>query len=142
MSRLETESINVGAHEFRFIPPDQLHFVMRGVFRNADAIAYLNFIRAHALDGKCLPYATFDLREMTRMDDAARKLVINVGQPYALGGVAVVGAGFSIRTLADMLIRAGKIIAPQYFTFPHKFVGTTDEAYAWFDELRAKRANT
>ena len=131
-----------GKHEFCFVPPDQVRFVMCGVFEDADAVAYLDFIQVHAHEGSGLLYGVYDLTHMTRMDEGARKRVVNVGQSYSFGGIAVIGASFSMRTLASMLLRAGKLLAPKYFNFPHKFVASMDDANAWFDELRRKQVSS
>lgn len=139
MKNLKKVSAKIGAHEFNFVPPDQLQFVMRGKFRDVDAVKYLEFINAHTPEEKGLVYGAYDLTHMTQMDDAARKRVISVKQPYAFGGLAIIGASFPIRTLSNMLFRAGKIIAPQYFNYPYKFVASMGDANSWFDELRSKR---
>lgn len=140
MSNIEARLIHVGAHEFEFVPPDKLRFTLRGALADDDAATYLDFIYAHAAKGMGRLYVSYDLAEMTRIDGQARQRVAKVLRPYPFAGIAIVGASFSTRMLVGMIIRAAKIIKPEFVDFPHKFMGSMAEADTWFDELRNKKA--
>jgi hypothetical protein len=139
MSDLKPESVHVGSHEFHFIPPNQVHFVFRGVFDDVDAGAYLDFIFKYGDQCNGLLYSVYDISAFSRATDAGRKRVINVKRAYPYAAMALVGANFSTRAFAGMVLTAGRLVAPKHFNFPYKFVPTMDEANAWFDELRNKR---
>lgn len=128
----------VGTHEFRFVPPDEMHFVMRGEFGERDVEPYLKFIFDRDLSRT--HYCVYDLREFTRVTAEGRKQVIHVGRPYPFGALAIIGADFSQRTVAGMILTAGRLVAPKHFTFSHKFVANLSEAQNWFDELRRARS--
>ncbi len=140
MTNREPITIQVGAHEFKFVPPDVLRFKMRGAMSDEDAKAYLDFIHVHAEETGGLLYAAYDLSQFTRIDERARNRTTKVDKPYPFAGLVIVGASFSVRALAAMIIRAAKLIKPESVNFPHKFVATLAEAEAWIDELREKAA--
>ena len=139
MSGTNPEPVRAGSNEFQFIPPDRVHFIFRGVFDDSDADAYLDFVFQHGDQSNRLLYAAYDLSAFTRATEAGRKRVINVGRPYPYAALAVIGASFSTRTVAGMILTAGRLIAPQKFNFPIKFLTTMTDAGAWFDEVRKER---
>jgi len=132
--------ITSNQHEFQFEPPDQLRFVIRGEFTDADVDPYLDFIFSQANRSGGLVYSVYDLSRFTRATAGARQRVVNVARPYPYAALAVIGAGFSTRTVATMILTAGKLVAPKHFTFPIKFFSSLDDANAWFDEIRKKRS--
>ena len=140
MIKSDNESINVGAHEFQFIPPHRVTFVMRGTFEEEHAKAYKNFLSMQVdrcgepLEG------LFDLSALTTITSSARRRIGEQSRILLFRAVAIVGASFSIRIVSTMLMRAGKIIAPQKTPTNVHFCATADEANAWFDELRSKRS--
>ncbi len=138
MAPHEPETLAVGPHEFRFNPPDRIHFVMGKVFDDAHARVYLDFIFTHASRPGTRLYASYELSKLERVTSAARRRIIHIDRPYPLGGLAIVGASFTVRTLASMILSAGRLLAPGFFDFPHRFVATLEQANAWFDTLRAK----
>lgn len=139
MEDAERDRVKVGEHEFEFIAPDQLRFVIRGEFSDGDVDPYFDFIHSHANRCGTLIYGAYDLSGFTRVTSGARQRVVKVTRPYPYAALVVIGAGFSTRTLATMILTAGKLVAPNQFTFPIKFVSSVNEANAWFDELRSKR---
>jgi hypothetical protein len=137
MSELEAVFQIVGAHEFRFVPPRRVSFVMRGIFEEDHANKYTEFLATQA--GRCdeALECLFDVSALKGISDRARARVVKRERPLPYCSVAIVGASFSIRTVANMMISAGKIIAPQKFSFKTKFVDSVEEANMWFDELRS-----
>lgn len=136
MSESKPTSVRVGAHEFESVSLDTLRFTFRGDLTDAEAAQYLDFVHARANEADGLLYTVYDLSALTRIDEKARRRITNIGRPYPFAGLAVIGANFTIRALAQMIIRAIKIIKPEIWSFPHKFVANQAEADAWIDELR------
>jgi len=136
---VESKRVIVGTHEFQFVAPDQLRFFLRDEFSDSDCIAYVDFVFQDDPNRAPVLYSIYDLTKMTRVAEAARKRVINVNRPYPYGGMAVMTSNFTTRALVGMVMRAGKLIAPERLSFPYKFVDSIDEANAWFDELRKKQ---
>jgi hypothetical protein len=139
MRRSESEPVIAGPHECRFVPPDQVHFILRGEFTETHAGPYLDFIFSHGEQAGGRLYCVYDLTSFTRITAGGRERVVRVDRPYPFGALAVIGANFSSRTLAGMILSAGRLLAPKHFGFPHKFVVTMADAAAWFDELRKER---
>ena len=73
MSDPKADEIIVGKHEFRFVPPCQVSFVLRGTFEEEHAKVYTEFLTAHAdrcaepLDG------LFDMSALTTIAPGARE---------------------------------------------------------------------
>lgn len=134
----EAETKIVGTHEFQFVPPDEIRFVLRGVLNDDDTRSYLDFLFAQGDKAGRKLYSAYDLSAWERVSEESRKLVINVERPYPYAALAIVGASFSTRALASMILRAGGLVAPKKFGFPWKFVASMAEAHAWFEELRAR----
>lgn len=139
MNDIQKESVHVGAHEFQFVPPHRISFIMRGTFEQEHAKAYVEFLSMHVdrcgepLDG------LFDLSALTTISSGARKQLGQQSSTLLFHAIAIVGASFSIRTVSSMLLRAGKILAPQKTPANIYFCDVAKEANAWFDELRSKR---
>jgi hypothetical protein len=129
----------VGTHEFRFIPPRRVLFVMRGVFEEEHALAYTEFLAKHAercgepLEG------LLDLSALSSITPSARTRIVKRDRTVAYCRIAIVGASFSIRTVSSMMINAGKIVTPSRFAFDTKFFGTVEEAIAWFETSRREK---
>lgn len=140
MSEIKAATVACGKHEFQFVPPDQVRFVFRGDFEESDADAYFDFIFKHADQCNKRLYSAYDLSAFKRASEGGRKRVINVGRPYPYAALAIVGANFSTRAVAGMILRAGRLVAPKTFNFPYKFVASMDDADAWFDELRNRKS--
>lgn len=140
MSEVQGTKVNVGTHEFEFLTPDLLRFTLRGTMTDEDATAYLDFIHGRAAETGGLLYVAYDVSAFTRVDEQARSRITRVNRPYPFGGLVIVGANFSMRALAGMMIRAVRLFKPEYLDCPHKFVRTMAEADAWIDELREKSA--
>lgn len=133
------DAVRIADHAFWFVPPDQIHFAFRGEFAEGHADTYLDFVFKHADESGRPLYSMYDLSTFTRATEGGRKCVINVKRPYPYAALAVVGAPFSTRAVAEMILTAGRLIAPKHFSFPIKFWATAADAEAWFDELREKR---
>lgn len=131
------EAVFVGPHEFRFVPPCRVSFVMRDVFNEEHAHAYREFLAKHAdRCGKPLE-GLLNLSALKSITPGARQRIVTSDRNQAYSCIAIVGANFSIRTMSDMMVNAGKIVTPSRFTFETKFFGSVQEADAWLNETRA-----
>lgn len=135
----EAETIMVGRHEFRFIPPDRIRIAFCGDFDLPHAEPYLDFV--YGCSEKCggLLYAAYDLSDIGQITPSLRQRLVQVDRPYPCAAVAVFGATISTRAVVTMVLAAARILKPNHVAFPHKFVDSFDEANAWFDELKGKR---
>lgn len=138
MMNNEPQSTIFGVHEFQFVPPDTLRFFLRGEFGDSDCEAYLDAIFQRVQGQTSTLYAIYDLTQLTRVAEGARKRLIHVKRAYPYGGIAVMVSTLSMRAVVEMMMRAGKLVAADRFGFPYKFVKSVEEADAWFDELRKK----
>lgn len=125
-----------GANECKFIPPDQVHFTFRGRVQEADAVVHNELLYTYADAAKRDVYVMYNLAQFEGDTYAARKRVNEIDRPHPYAGVAIIGANFAMRTLVGMIIRSGRLLSPERFKLPIRFVATMDEAQAWFDELR------
>jgi len=135
----KADEMVVGVHEFRFVPPRRAIFVMRQVLEEEHVIAYMEFIDAHVSRNNGPLDALFDVSALTGVTPSARAKLVTGKRDLPYARVAIVGASFSIRTIVNMLLRAGKIVSPKKFSFAFKFVDSVDEANTWFDESPNKR---
>ncbi|HMY18701.1 MAG TPA: hypothetical protein PKA58_20380 [Polyangium sp.] len=135
MSELQPESVVSGPQEYRFIPPDLIQLHLRGSFDGPEVEAHLDFVHRHAARCGGWVYALADLTQLERITESGRRRLTRVETPYPYKACALLGASFATRTIANMIVSAGKALAPQSFHFPVKFVNTYEQANAWFDEL-------
>jgi hypothetical protein len=126
-------------HEYRFMPPDRCAFVLRGPFEEGDAAAYTQFIYQHADRLNTLLCATYDISKLTRLTDGARSHLMGVRRAFPLKRIALIGASFSTRMMATMVIRAGRMVAPDKWGFEYEFFPSPDEAETWLENPRSKR---
>lgn len=142
MNTVEPKSLHLDTHEFHFVPPDLIRFTFRGSLSDEVTKQYLDFIYDRATEINGSLYVIYDLSAWTRIDERARKRVTKVDRPYPFAGMAIIGTSFTIQALANMIIRAVKLIRPDYWSFPHKFFANVADAEAWIAEIREKRETT
>lgn len=131
----DEECVLIGPHELRFRPPDRMYLTMRDVIEASHIEKQNMYLRAYAKRyGKPLR-AICDVEHVVEFSTGARKSVVQMDQEYPYVGCAVVGANFTFRTIAIMLIRAGQVLAPHHFNFPIYFAKTVAEAEAWLNGL-------
>lgn len=78
-------------------------------------------------------------RAGTITPEARRFLLKNRQRSKAPGAVAVVGAGFAVQTLAQMVMRALKVLTRSYLGVG--FFAHESEARVWMDEQRQRILN-
>lgn len=120
-------------HEFRFSPPRRFVFTLVGALTEEDTVAYLNFMFDHADRHNVRCSALYDLSRFERLTDGARTRLMRVDRAFPLTHLAVVGTSFTIRVVCAMLIRAGKLVAPEKWGFHTEFFATKAEAQAWLE---------
>lgn len=135
----DDEPVIISTHEYRFVPPNEIRFHLRGTFDGPDVEAHFQFAFKYA--DRCGGWVNcvVDMTKFTRVTESARHLLTRPPRPYPYHGCALLGASFATRTIANMVISAGRVLTPKSFTYPIKFVNTWDEAHAWFEELEKKR---
>ncbi len=126
-------------HEYRFFPPNRCAFVLRGVLEEDDAVAYTKFIYHHADQFNTLLDATFEITTLGRVTAGARTHFMSVTRSYPLRRIGFIGASFSIKMMVTMLIRAGRVVAPDKWGFDFEFVSTIQEAEAWLNNSPKSR---
>ncbi|MBK9265437.1 MAG: hypothetical protein IPM54_37330 [Polyangiaceae bacterium] len=135
----DTEPLIVGPHEFRFVPPNQVRFYLRDTFDGPEVEAHLQFGYKYAELCGGLVECIVDMSQFKRVTESGRQRLTRVERPYPYHGCALLGGSFPTRTIANMIIAAGRVLTPKSFSFPIKFVDTWEDAEAWFQELQAKR---
>lgn len=137
----EAEVVLVGNHEFRFVPPNQIRFYIRGVFDGPEVEAHFQWGYKYAdLLGSYVD-CIVDMTKFERVTDSGRQRLTRVQRPYPYHGCALLGATFATKAIANMVISAGKLLAPKSFAYPIKFVDTWEEAESWLAELKEKRTS-
>jgi hypothetical protein len=139
MTDNDNEPVIIGPHEFRFVPPNQVQFYMRGTLDGPEVAAHLQFAYKYADRCGGLVDCIVDISKFERVTESGRNLLTRVERPYPYHGCALLGATFATRTIAMMIVSAGRVLAPKSFTHPIKFVDTWEEAEAWLEELPQKR---
>lgn len=139
MDNADRNCVKIREHEFEFIAPDQLRFKLAGEFSEADSIAYLEFVFQHKKMNNGRLFSIYDLSKLNRVAEGARRQTVSISEPYPYVGMAVIAGTFSNRVIVTMVMRAGKLVAPERMSFAYKFVSSVEEASVWFDELRNKR---
>lgn len=132
------EHVRIGAHEFLFIEPDEVHGIFRGVCEDDVGEAFRQFMYAHAdrIDRRL--FVLMDLTKFEWISPTSRRDIVAVNRPFPVRCGAFVGTGFSSRVLVNMVMKAGRVLAPKYFDFHYEFFATSAEAVVWFSELRKK----
>lgn len=138
MSDHDTAPLVVGPHQFRFTPPNRVSFIFRDTFDEDHAAAYIHFVHAQADRCGGVLEGIVDVRGLSRVTAGARSRVTKAHKAYPYRHIALVGASFSMRTVIDMVIKAGRVIAPSTFTFSYAFVSTLAEGEAWLEAMRGK----
>jgi hypothetical protein len=134
-----TDIYAIGAHELRTIPPDIVHCILREILVEAEARELNARVATYATDVGGGLFAIYDLSLFSRISAGVRNILIEGTAPSPYAGIALIGASFTTRTFVDMLARAAKVVARNPMAFPHKFVKSPEEAFLWFDQLRAER---
>lgn len=130
----------IGPHEFKFVAPDEVHITVHGNFDPDHFDAHLGYLgRITAQCGGSV-YCLVEAKNAGRMTEALRRRMTSAPEGYPYRACAVVGAGFSMRTLFNMILTATRALAPNAVKFPVRFFTDNQSAQQWFQSLRSKPA--
>ena len=82
-----------------------------------------------------------DIGELESFDAGGRAQFARPERPYPFRDVMIFGGSFASRMLIATIVRAGRLIVPQYFGFSTEFVSTEQEARARLTAIRAGKRN-
>lgn len=126
--------LRIGAHLFRWEPPDTGYLAYAGDVDAADmaeiARKSLTFTR-----GPPCVFLIVDMAKAGSISAEARKISAENGAGIAFRGIAVVGASRTLRVLAGLVSRAVDIMNKNKDN-PTRFFATEAEARAWIAERR------
>ena len=128
----------LGPHKMWFEEPDTVRLVTVGVYD----MKLLEESRALVLElHKTYPtlYQIVDSRQGTGMTADVRKLMGEKTDLFPFKGSVMWGTGFAMRTMVNMMIRAGELLGRKG-DLEFTMVATEAEAEAWVARLREKRA--
>jgi hypothetical protein len=81
-------------------------------------------------------YCLVDAKHAGRMTEELRKKMVTGSNDYPYAACAVIGAVGTIRIVFDMIVKAGRVLAPSRFQFPVSFPSDVESAQRWFQALR------
>ncbi|MDI1484001.1 STAS/SEC14 domain-containing protein [Polyangium sp. y55x31] len=126
--------IRIGAHLFRWEPPDLSYLAYFGDLDGPTSAELSRVSRAFTL-GKPRVFLLVDMSKMGRITREARTASAEGGKDLALRGTAVVGASPHMRVLAGLVTRAISLLYGGSDN-PTRFFTTEAEARAWIAERR------
>ncbi|MDI1443855.1 STAS/SEC14 domain-containing protein [Polyangium sp. 6x1] len=129
-----SSEIRIGAHRFRWEPPDLVHLVYFGDLDGPTSVALSEASRRFTL-GKPRVFLLVDMSKIGRVSREARSASAEGGKDLALRGTAVVGASAHLRILASLVSRAISLLYGAADN-PTQFFETEAEARAWIAERR------
>lgn len=133
-----SETKFIGRHEYRFQPPDRVDIILHGVMDAQDVDVQ------YALVWQWREKCGQQMRLICHLGDFggatsdARTAIVRSDRGYPYFGVAFLGGSFVMRTIASTLIRAGRSLSPQHFTYPVFFGKTLEECEAWLDSVQPR----
>ncbi len=128
---------NIGPMYVRFEEPDVLYSRGEGS-TDAESIRAFNRLAEELARKHGRMYLIADMSKATGMDPQARKASSEyTGGRSPFEGMVVCGASFTMRTVVNMMLRAGQLLGRESNLH---FVETEADARAWIAERRAKAA--
>ncbi|MDC3960609.1 STAS/SEC14 domain-containing protein [Polyangium jinanense] len=122
-------------HTVFFEPPDTAVWRFAGDISEAE-MRELTSLEKSFIAGRPYLLKLVDLSRIGSVSAGARKAGAEKVHDVPVLGVAVFGAHFAIRVLADLVVRAGSFIR-RIDTVPTRYFATEAEARAWLAERRA-----
>jgi hypothetical protein len=106
---IEAASPNVGRHELSFEEPDTIVYRLRGPLAELEARSMVVQHRSWVL-GKPYFLVLCDLRGHEGSSPGARKALMELGHGLPRRAIAVFGGSFTLRTMADLMMRAMRLV--------------------------------
>jgi len=137
VTKVEGEIEWIGPHEFKFVVPDEVHVTVHGDFAPDHFDAHLIYLRRMAARCGGSVYCLVDAKDAGRMTEALRRRMTSAQEGYPYRACGIVGAGFTLKTLFNMIVTAGRALAPNAVQFPVRFFSDIESARNWFQTLRS-----
>ena len=139
MSPASTPTVlHFGDHCVRFVAPDIAIAEFRTFTNTEDVVALTDVLRAvKAREGQL--FTLVDLSGVTAVPQRVRMTGARIVPEY--DALAFVGAGFALRVITDMVMRATKVLSPK-LSFPYAFFDDHAAALAWLQTQRRSREAT
>ncbi|QSQ27706.1 STAS/SEC14 domain-containing protein [Pyxidicoccus parkwayensis] len=128
----------LGPHKMWFEEPDTLRLVTVGVY-DMKLLEESNAIANELKKLHPTLYLISDSRQGTGMSADVRKLLGEKPEMMPYAGSVMFGSSFAMRTMVNMMIRAGELMGRKADT-EFAMVATEEDAKAWVAERRAKKA--
>ncbi|MDI1433915.1 STAS/SEC14 domain-containing protein [Polyangium sorediatum] len=125
-----------GEHVYRFEAPDVVHIRNVGDVALEDMQRMFELIRAARAQVGGLVFWLSDITQMGHVRAEARKLAIESDTNKNLRGTAIYGGNFKQRAIANLAIKAARVLRPSRVLTPFKFVATEAEARAYIEAIR------
>lgn len=124
----------VGPHTMGFDPPDILVFRAVGDVTVNHAREFIAFTSALSKPEK----GFFYLSDLRKFGNQSMQVTLELRKvpPKLIRATGVVGRGFRLKVIVDVIVRAAKFLKLEHTDVIPAFFETEDEARAWFDELR------
>jgi hypothetical protein len=126
--------VRIGAHLFRWEPPDLGHLVYFGDLDGPTSAALSQASRRFTL-GQPRVFLLVDMSNIGRISREARTASAEGGKDLLFRGTAVVGASAHMRVLAGLVTRAIALLYGDSNN-PTRFFATEAEGRAWIAERR------
>ncbi|WP_225413187.1 SpoIIAA family protein [Stigmatella hybrida] len=134
---METQA-HFGPHTLSFEEPDIVRLTPHGQFDLREAREMILRVREFQKGREAL-YLLVDARQGTGFSAEVRRAISEDRSLVPYAGVALFGASFTLRTIANMMERANVLLG-RPSTYQSVFTKTEEEARAWIDAQRAARA--
>jgi len=128
---------HVGAHRYRFEPPDLLHTHAMGRISRDQFAAALDQIEHHARRGPL--FWLVDLTHLDGIEPEARRLLSERDARAFLRGIVLVGGGFHQRVLATLALKAVRLFWRHETHVPFAFLADERAGRAWIEADRRAR---
>jgi len=125
---------HVGAHLFRFEPPDLLRTRAMGAISRDEFVAALDVIEHHGRDGQL--FWLVDLTHLASIAPEARRLLAERDARSFLRGIVLIGGSFHQRVLATLVLKAVRLFWRHKTHVPFAFLVDERAASAWIEAER------
>lgn len=125
---------HIGAHCFRFEPPDIMHIIFDGPVNGEQFELFYEKAKELVPDGPF--YILRDTRAGGFLSAETRARIIKIADPARITAIVSYGASFQIQIIVTMLLKAMRVFrrsAPLAI-----FVNTVEEGKTWIEEHRRR----
>ncbi|MDI1448552.1 STAS/SEC14 domain-containing protein [Polyangium sp. 6x1] len=130
--------LHFGDHCVKFVAPDVVIAEFR-TFTNAEDVVALTDVLRAVKEREGQLFTLVDLSGVTTVPQRVRTAGARIVPAY--DALAFVGAGFGLRVITEMVMRATKVLSPE-LSFPYAFFDDHAAAFAWLQTHRRAREAT